>query len=247
MNKAEFFTLCEHLFALNSISRFATRDNCDRLFDAMTLILDKSRVMNLTSICSEEEFGARHFADALIAEKYISKGASVLDVGTGGGILAITYAIVRPDIKVTAIDSTAKKTAFVEECAKSLNLPNLTAFPARAEEFSRTEKGREAFDFVCARAVASLPVLCELCLPLTRLGGRFCALKGKAAPEELASSGNAIKKLGGTLLCDDYQVLTEISEGADVLNDRHIIVIEKSSKTSDNYPRAFARITKNPL
>ena len=235
------------MFAENGLTYASFSSLCEYLFRATEIILEKNKVMNLTSICTEEEFIARHWTDALLAEKYIPHGAKIIDVGTGGGILAIAYAAARSDVSVIALDSTAKKAAFVEETARALGLDNLKAVAARAEEISTDKKFRENFDFVCARAVAALPVLSELCIPFVKQGGVFCALKGKNGAEELDASLNAIKTLGGALISDEKLILKEDPENKAAISERHIITVRKIASTPKNYPRRFAQITKNPL
>ena len=247
MEKSGFFECCEQMFADNNLTYADFSTICEYLFRATEIILEKNKVMNLTAICSEEEFIARHWTDALLAEKYIPRDAKILDVGTGGGILAIAYATARPDVSVIALDATAKKAAFVGETAKTLGLKNLSAISARAEELSNDKTFRESFDFVCARAVAALPVLSELCIPFVKQGGVFCALKGKNGAEELDASMNAIKILGGELSADEKLALKENRHDSDSVSERHIITIKKISATPKNYPRRFAQITKNPL
>ena len=247
MEKSRFFELCEQMFAENRLSYTNFSALCECLFRATEIILEKNKVMNLTAICSEEEFISRHWTDALLAEKYIPENAEILDVGTGGGILAIAYAAARPDVSVVALDSTSKKAAFVEETAKTLGLKNLSAISARAEELSCDKKFREKFDFVCARAVAALPVLSELCIPFVKPSGIFCALKGKNGSEELAGSLNAIKTLGGEVLSDEKLLLVEAPQNADAVSERHIIVVKKTSPTPKIYPRKYAQISKKPL
>lgn len=92
-----------------------------------------------------------------------------------------------------------------------------------------------------------MPVLCELCLPFVKTGGVFCALKGKSGIEELFQSEKAIETLGGKLISDEHFSLCEISGGEKLLADRHLILIEKTAATPENYPRRFAQITKSPL
>ena len=104
MNFQEFDATLEQMFVLNESPLQLQENQRKQLFEAMNIILEKNKVMNLTAICSENEFIARHWVDALTAVDLIPHGASLLDVGTGGGILAIAYAVTRPDIKVLAMD-----------------------------------------------------------------------------------------------------------------------------------------------
>ena len=247
VERSGFFEHCEQMFAENNLIYADFSALCEYLFRATEIILEKNKVMNLTAICSEEEFIARHWTDALLAEKYIPRGAKILDVGTGGGILAIAYAAARPDVSAIALDATAKKAAFVGETAKALGLKNLSAISARAEELSNDKTFRERFDFVCARAVAALPVLSELCIPFVKPNGIFCALKGKNGAEELAESVNAIKTLGGEVSTDEKLILKESLQNSDEVSERHIIIVKKIASTPEIYPRRFAQITKNPL
>ena len=93
MNSDTFFTALEQTFAINELSLRLRENQKEQLFNATNIILEKNKVMNLTAICSENEFVSRHWADALTAAEFIPGNASLLDVGTGGGILALAYRI----------------------------------------------------------------------------------------------------------------------------------------------------------
>ena len=98
---------------------------------------------------------------------------------------------------------------------------------------------RERFDITTARAVAALPTLLELCAPLTRVGGYFCALKSHA-DEEILAAGNAPETLGLTL----RDKISYTLPGGDA---RVVLIYEKTAETPRKYPRRYAEITKQPL
>lgn len=201
-------------------------------------LADANERMNLTAIRDEDGVIVRHFIDCMSILPYVESAGRAVDVGCGGGFPTLPLAICRPNIEITALDSTAKKLSFVENVAKKLSL-NVKTLAARAEEYGAGE-GREIYPLVTSRAVAELRVLCELCLPLTAVGGRFVAMKGADGMAELDVASGAIKKLGGKLVCADRFTLGDAGE-------RVIIVIEKMSHTPAAYPRRYAKIKAAPL
>ncbi len=198
--------------------------------------------MNLTAITEEDKVAALHFADSITAAPYIPEGASVIDVGCGGGFPCLPLAIVRPDLKITALDSTAKKLTFVDSVAIRLSL-NVTTLPIRAEEGARKEELRESFDFALSRAVARMNILSELCLPYVKVGGTFAALKGRDALVEFEEAKNGVKLLGARA---EKPEMFELTKGIESTS-RGIIICEKISNTPEKYPRQYAKIKKNPL
>ncbi|MBQ7354346.1 MAG: 16S rRNA (guanine(527)-N(7))-methyltransferase RsmG [Clostridia bacterium] len=222
------------------LAPYATDEIAAKFETLYTKLVEFNSHTNLTAITDEAGVILRHFADSLTAAPYIGeKSLKILDVGCGGGFPTLPLAIAHPDCRFTALDSTAKKLTFVAEMADTLSLP-VTTLPARAEEVAQMPAHRERYDLVVSRAVARLPMLCELCLPFVKVGGRFVALKGADGELELTEAEHAIAKLGGRL----------ISQKAFTLGDaggRVILEIEKVRPTPTAYPRAFAKIKKTPL
>ena len=191
-------------------------------------LLEKNKVMNLTAITQPDQVATLHLLDcaALLPLSPLA-GKTVIDVGTGAGLPGMVLALLTPDARFTLLDSLGKRIDFLQEVCDDMGLTHVTCVHARAEEFAAEH--RETFDLAVSRAVAALPVLCELCLPLVKPGG------------ELAAAQHAIAILGGAVeAVRDYAI-----PGTDV---RHrLIVVEKVKKTPEKYPRMFAKIKKNPL
>ena len=219
------------------------------LFSRLTEeMLRVNRDMNLTAITDPYEISVKHYADCALMAEIPSQGASVADIGAGAGFPTLPLGILRPDLKILAVDSTDKRMRYVANTADSLGLSRVSVLTARAEELGKKAEFRESFDFVTARAVASLNVLCELCLPLVRVGGTFCALKAANGREELDQARKAVELLGGVV-----QEVREISlvDPAGILPaeslKRMLILVEKSAPTPAQYPRRYARIQAQPL
>jgi len=163
----------------------------------LDLLLAANRTMNLTRITDRAAAETGHVADALTLLPWLPAGEHRLaDVGSGGGVPGIPLAIVRPDASVFLIESTRKKAAFLESAAGELGLRNVTVLAERAEHVGRGPL-RESFDVAVARAVGTMDVLAQWCLPLVKVGGCVLAMKGPRAPQELPAARRIIQKLGG--------------------------------------------------
>ncbi len=204
-------------------------------YDLTELLLDCNAQMNLTAITDLHEILCKHYADSLTAAPYLPQNARVIDVGCGGGFPTLPLAIARPDLSITALDSTAKKLTFVAQAALALHL-SVKTLNARAEEAARNADFRQSFDAVVSRAVARLQILCELCLPFLRVGGIFVALKGSAAEQELSDAKNAIARLGGKV---EDVIAADLGE-PDQAAAHTVILIRKAAPTPDIYPRNFS-------
>lgn len=210
------------------------------LAEALT---EKSAVMNLTAITDLRGIVYKHFIDSFAPLEFIPQGANLLDVGAGAGFPSLPIAIMRPDVKVTSLDSTGKKLGFITYAAEKCGLDNVRVLNARAEEAAILPQYREQFDAVASRAVARLNVLCELCIPFVRVGGVFLALKGADADGEYTEAKNAFARLGCKIAHTEASVLRSNDEHS----ARSVIVAEKTDATPSVYPRKYAAIKKAPL
>ncbi|MGN0547049.1 MAG: 16S rRNA (guanine(527)-N(7))-methyltransferase RsmG [Acutalibacteraceae bacterium] len=216
-------------------------EQLDRFEKLAELLVEQNKTMNLTAITDPDGIAVKHFADSIsvLSAVEFEKSSKVLDVGTGAGFPGIPLLIMRPDLDITLLDSTAKKLRYVADTVDSLGL-NANVLHSRAEEAAQKPEYRESFDIVCSRAVAALNILCEYCLPFVKKGGIFAAMKGAKAQEEIELAKNAIKTLGGEIIS---QKSFTLSDGA----ERTIIIIKKTSHNLPKYPRPSAQIAKKPL
>ena len=204
------------------------------------LLVEKNKVMNLTAITEPADIAALHFLDsAALLTLADFRGKAVADVGTGAGFPGLPLRIVEPSIRLTLLDAQNKRIEFLKEVCGDIGLADVECVHARAEEFAADR--RESFDLVTSRAVAALPLLCELCLPLVKVGGYFVAMKSVDAGAELDAAAHAIEVLGGAVeRVADYDIPgTEVRHRA--------ILIKKMRETGKKYPRPFAKIKKAPL
>jgi 16S rRNA (guanine527-N7)-methyltransferase len=200
----------------------------------LRLLLEWNAIMNLTAIRDPEEIRVRLFEDSLKLLDFADfRGKRVLDVGSGAGFPGLALKIAEPSIDLTLLDSTGKKVDFLRRVAGELKLGGVSSVHGRAEEYARTG-ARESFDLVCARGVAALPALCELCLPFLRVGGTFLAMKGS-----LSESAD-VSALGGKR--GEARVYT-LSDGT----VHYLVRVEKTAETNFLYPRPWGAIKKKPL
>ena len=215
----------------------------DRLFTYHELLIEWNEKINLTALTAPEDVALKHFTDSLMLLRYIEieKDArvSVIDVGTGAGFPGLVLKIARPDIRLTLLDSLQKRLIFLDTVCQALGLEDVELIHSRAEDGSRTEL-RDSFDIAVSRAVASMNTLCEYDMPYVKVGGRFVAMKGKDAEQELADAQNAITQLGGKMIAKHDFILGRAGE-------RSIIEIEKIALTPKKYPRKSKQIKNKPL
>ena len=200
-------------------------------------LLEKNRVMNLTAITEPAAVAQLHFLDSLaLLDIAPLAGRSVIDVGCGAGFPGVPLKIAEPRIRLTLLDSLAKRMNWLAQTLPALGV-QAEIVTARAEEYAAQR--RERYDFAVSRAVARLNVLAELCLPFVRVGGQFLAMKGALAQEEVDEARRAIRTLGGQV--------KKIYEYPVADTTHRVVVIEKVAPTPKQYPRAFAKIKKSPL
>jgi 16S rRNA (guanine527-N7)-methyltransferase len=222
----------------NDLARAAGRELSDgqheKLVRYLDLLLAANARMNLTRITDRAAAEVQHVGDALTLLPHLPKdtpGLSIADVGTGGGVPGIPLAIALPDARVTLIESTKKKAAFLSEAIAQLKLSNVAVLAGRAEEVGAPgAPTRESFDVAVARAVATMDWLAEWCLPLVKKGGRVLAMKGQRIAEELPAAAKAIKLLGG----GEPRVHTVELPGTE---HRVIVEIPKVLRTDKRLPR----------
>lgn len=229
----------KELFTEN-LQGIAVSDKQLELLDSFgALLTEKNKSVNLTSITDPDGIAVKHFADSIsLLKADIPQGAKVLDLGCGAGFPGIPLLIMRPDIKLTLLDSTGKKLDFVSEALDALGL-EAEVLHGRAEELGQNPDYREKYDIVVSRAVARLNTLCELALPLVKPGGTFIPMKGASAAEESKSAYTAIKTLGGSL---EKSIDFTLTDGS-----RSLLIIKKLSPTPLKYPRHGSQISKKPL
>ncbi len=153
----------------------------DERFDLLLDELERwNRKVNLTAVRDRARMVTLHIEDSLVVRPFL-KGGRILDVGTGAGFPGLPLAIAEPDREFTLLDSNNKKIMFVQHVAKLLDLDNVTAVKARAEDYAPGHR----FDTVIARAVTTLSRLVEIAGHHVGEDGVFVALKGRHPVEEI--------------------------------------------------------------
>lgn len=202
-------------------------------------LLEYNEKVNLTAITEPTEVVTKHFIDSLSILALHQPAGTLLDVGSGAGFPGMPLLIARPELKVSLLDGHRKKLDFLAQLSTLLGV-SPTLIHKRAEEAGQDKALREQFDTVTARAVASLNLLAEYCLPLVKVGGCLIAMKGPSAPEEVNEAKKSIQLMGGAVeTCKELS----LPDGG----QRVIVIIKKIWQTPPQFPRPFAKISKSPL
>lgn len=201
----------------------------------------------LTAITDHQEVQTKHFVDsatvalALTPEETIRPSTKIIDIGTGAGFPGLPLKILLRQPRLTLLDSTAKKAAFLRHVAEKLDLPDVEIINDRAERIAHLPQYREQFDVVVSRAVASLATLVELALPFCQPGGKFLAQKKGHLEQEITEAGRAIEVLGGRL--SEVRKI-ELEVFPDI---RYLVIVSKVSPTPEKYPRRPGVPGKRPI
>ena len=211
-------------------------DALDRYAEILVAYNEK---VNLTAITDPEGIEDKHFIVSLLFAARPEVAGRMVDVGTGAGFPGIVAKLYKPELALTLMEPTGKRVTFLQYACEQLGLADVAFAKERAEEAAR-KQWREAFDIAGARAVASLPVLAEYCLPLVKVGGVFLAMKGTTGQEELTAAGNALRRLGGSA---GELIHLSLPNG----DGRTLVLCKKTVPTPQQYPRNGGKIAKAPL
>ena len=230
---------------MKKLSVDVSDETYEKLCDYYDLLIEKNKVMNLTAITEPKEVLIKHFMDSAMMVKVVDPSdKDIIDIGTGAGFPGMVIKILFPKSRVVLIDSLKKRIGFLNELIDKLQITDIEAIHGRAEEFGHDENFREKFDFSVSRAVAGLNVLCELCLPFVKVGGKFISYKSGNIASEILEAENSINLLGGKFEPDviDFDLI-----GEEKVQSRSLVVISRCICTPEKYPRRPGIPAKRPL
>ena len=221
-----------------SVGLTLSREQYEKLSIYAEFLVEYNEKVNLTAITEPMEILRKHFIDSILLTKYVDipLNSTLIDVGTGAGFPSVPIKIYRPDIKITLLDSLNKRIDYLKQLCDKIEI-DAEFIHGRAEDFSKKEEYREKFDFSCARAVANMALLSELCIPFVKRNGCFVAMKGPN--EDISLGANAVTVLGGLIEKEiEYKFFDE---------NRKIVLVRKISQTPSKYPRNSSQIKKKTL
>ena len=215
----------KEIFKKNNI--VLSEEQEEKFFKYYDFLASENQKYNLTAITSREDVFYKHFLDSVLPESEIAKNANIIDIGSGAGFPAVPLKIVRPDLKFTLVDSLNKRVNFLTQLFSLLDLSDIKAVHARAEDFIK--ENRESYDFAVARAVAPLNTLLEYMVPYLKIGGRCLIYKSQKMEDEIKEAKKAMEILSVRIV----KVLEyELGDAT-----RKILIVEKLEKTNEKYPR----------
>lgn len=227
---------------LSLLTKHPARDLLARFRD---LLAENRLAAGLTSVADLHEIERRHIGESLVLLDALEAAAvfasPAIDIGAGGGLPGIPIKIARPDLQLTLLEATAKKASFLRKAVEQLGLSRVSVVSARAEDAGRDPAHRQMYALALARAVAPLPVLVELALPLLRVGGVLASPKGSRAQEEVEAAESALSKCGGEVLSVTTLELPWSGPAPT------LVIVRKVAPTPDRYPRRPGIPAKRPL
>ncbi|RCX16142.1 16S rRNA m(7)G-527 methyltransferase [Anaerobacterium chartisolvens] len=229
---------------INGAKEYGISLNCiqvQKFFKYKDVLIEWNKKINLTAIEEDKDVIIKHYIDSLSIISHLENiSLNLIDIGTGAGFPGIPLKIACSSLNIVLLDSLEKRVKFLNQAVNDLELKGITAVHGRAEDFGLKKEYREKFDVAVARAVASLPVLLEYCMPFIKTGGRFIAMKGSSI-EELGASEKALRVLGGEI--EKIESIT--LPFSDI--KRNIVLIKKLRQTPTTYPRKAGKPSKEPL
>ena len=215
-----------------------TDEAAEKLVLYRDLLLEWNKKMNLTAITDDEGILKKHFLDSISVLTVGETGENVADIGTGAGFPGMVLKIIRPEIKLTLIDSLNKRLTFLRAVAENVGADGVTFVHERAEDAAHMALYREKYDTVVTRALADMTTLASWCLPFVRVGGRLLAMKGPDAESEAKAALRTINTAGGEI----SQICRVSIPDSDM---RHCIaVINKIRPTPQRYPLSIHKRKK---
>lgn len=216
----------------------------DKLLAYMDAVLEKNEHINLTAVRDRDEALQKHIVDSLSCVNLpeFQKAKRVADMGTGGGFPGVPLAAVAEDKEFVLVDALNKRLKVIDELTAEIGIDNVTTLHARAEDMGKSPEHREQYDICVSRAVASLDVLVEWCLPLVKVGGYMIAYKGENVSRETIEGKKAIELLGGRI-----DRLVNIETESEDISGHVLVLIKKIKNTPKKFPRQAGQARKNPI
>ena len=209
----------------------------------MTHLLEENAKFNLTGIKQAEEAWTKHILDSLegLETGLFDESQSVVDVGTGAGFPGLVLALARPNLRLSFLEATRKKCAFIEGTIEQFEIQGAQIIGERAEDVGQADEFRQKFDVATARAVGSFTEVAELCLPLVRVGGNVVLWRGDNAENEAKGAEEVLANLGGVLRDVRAYQLPELP------TRYYLVTLEKVADTPPKFPRRAGVPKAKPL